>query len=83
MIYRYCFQNGIGIGKNDAQGVYWYRKAAVQGHARAQHNLGFCFQNGIGVQRNEEEAVKWYRRSAERGNIFAYHSLGYVTTNVK
>lgn len=36
------YQNGIGLPKDDAKGAYWYRKAALQGHARAQHNLGFC-----------------------------------------
>jgi TPR repeat protein len=31
---------GKGVLKNDKQAVYWYQKAAEQGLAEAQYNLG-------------------------------------------
>ena len=35
-----------------AEAVRWYRKAAEQGHARAQCNLGYCYANGQGVTKD-------------------------------
>jgi len=34
-----------------------YQKAAEQGHAAAQNNLGYCYQNGIRVE-DVEKAIK-------------------------
>ena len=46
----------------------WYRKAAEQGHANAQHNLGNRYRKGEGVTQDYAEAVKWYSKAAEMGD---------------
>lgn len=33
------YDEGYGAEQNDEQAAYWFRKAAEQGHAKAQHNL--------------------------------------------
>lgn len=38
--------------------VRHYRKAAEQGNAKAQFNLGNCYDNGEGVAEDKTEAVK-------------------------
>lgn len=65
-----------GIEKNFEEAVKWYRKAAEQGYAPAQHDLGDCYYDGHGVDVDYVEAVKWYRKAAEQGNKFAQDSLG-------
>ena len=45
----------------------WYRKAAEQGYAAAQYNLGINYYNGTGVSQNKEEAKKWLRKAANQG----------------
>ena len=55
--------------------VEWYRKAAEQGYAHAQCNLGFLYENGQGVPQNYKTAIEWYRRAAEQGNINAQFNL--------
>ncbi len=45
----------------------WYRKAAEQGHAAAQNNLGECYAEGVGVEKDPAQAVVWYRKAAEQG----------------
>ena len=35
----YCYFKGVGVTQDPKQAVYWYRKAAEQGHARAQKIL--------------------------------------------
>jgi predicted HTH domain antitoxin len=52
------------------------QKAAEQGDAKAQYNLGIRYTNGIGVAENQEEAVKWYQKAAEWGNVNAQYNLG-------
>ena len=53
-----------------------YRKAADQGDAEAQCDLGVCYEVGSGVPKDEVEAVKWYRKAAEQGNAAAQSGLG-------
>ena len=38
----------------------WFRKAADQGYANAQDDLGICYANGEGVEQNDVEAYAWY-----------------------
>ena len=70
--------NGEGVPKNDAEAVSWYRKAAEQGHAEAQCELGFMYINGEGVPENDAEAVSWYRKAAEQGHAEAQYELGLM-----
>ncbi|MBH31967.1 MAG: hypothetical protein CMG71_08315 [Candidatus Marinimicrobia bacterium] len=58
------------------QAVVWYRKAAEQGDAGAQVNLGNAYDFGEGVRKNAKQAVAWYRKSAEQGHAIAQFNLG-------
>ena len=53
-------------------------RAAKQGYANAQTNLGWMYDNGKGVPQNGREAVKWYRLAAEQGYAIAQFNLGVV-----
>ncbi len=44
----------------------WLRKAAEQGHARAQNNLGFMYDNGQGVPQDYVQAHMWLDLAASR-----------------
>src|SRR5260370_768615 len=55
-----------------------YRKAADQGDARAQNNLGAMYESGRGVPQNYTEAMKWYRLAADQGNARAQVNLGIM-----
>lgn len=68
---------GRGVPKNDVEAVKWYRKAAEQGYAAAQLELGGIYSHGgLDVPENAVEAVKWYRRGAEQGDDYAQFRLG-------
>lgn len=64
--------------KNYKEAVMWYRKAAEQGHAQAQVNLGTLYSKGLGVRRDYTEAVKWYREAAEQEHAQAQSNLGVM-----
>lgn len=46
-----CYENGDGVGKDEAEAVKWYRIAAEQGNARAMIELGKCYTFGIRVRK--------------------------------
>ena len=74
----YCYSYGDktrGIAKDSQKAMEWYKKAAEQGHAGAQVNLG-TYYYGEGVDQDYKEAVMWYKKAAEQGNARAQYNLG-------
>lgn len=57
----------IGVVRDEEQAVVWYRRAADQGHGKAQFALGQAYEEGRGVRQDRETALQWYRRAAEQG----------------
>ena len=64
--------------KDYAEAVKWYRKAAEQGNASGQCDLGRMYQNGYGVTKDYAQAVKWYRKAAKQDYASAQRDLGYM-----
>jgi TPR repeat protein len=67
---------GQGVQQDAAQAAAWIRKAAEQGFAEAQRDLGGLYETGKGVPQDSTEAAKWYRAAAEQGNASAQLNLG-------
>ena len=67
--------------KSEARGVgeavKWFRKAAEQGYAPAQHILGLCYVKGVVEKKDEKESVKWIRKAAEQDYAPAQSLLGF------
>jgi TPR repeat protein len=81
MAYKY----GIGTEQNHAVSLAWFRKAADQGDADAQFNLGRIYGKATGTYatmraapQDDVEAVKWYRRSAEQDYRPAQFNLAEI-----
>ncbi len=68
---------GEGVASDYAEAVKWFHKAAEQGYARAQFNLGLMLHGAGSVV----QAVKWWRKAAEQGNANAQGSLGLMYYN--
>jgi hypothetical protein len=45
----WLYNKGEGVPVDHAKAVYWYTKAAKQGHATAQYHLGLMYAKGDGV----------------------------------
>ncbi len=58
-----------------AKAAKYLKKAALQGHIKAQNNLGTMYYEGQGVTQNFTEAANWYRKSAEQNNVDAQFNL--------
>jgi TPR repeat protein len=72
------FDSGQGVPQDDKQAVYWYTKAAEQGDATAQYNLGVMFANGQGTPKNDVLAYVWWNIAAAQGHKLAKKNRGVI-----
>jgi TPR repeat protein len=73
--------DGDGVEQDYVQAANWYKIAAEQGSARAQHNLALMYENGEGVPRDLAEAARWYRMAADQGNAGSQNNLATLYEN--
>jgi hypothetical protein len=59
------YANGEGVPRDDADAVRWLRKAADQGYAAAQSNLGAMYAERRGVQLDGYQAIEPPAKIAE------------------
>ena len=57
------------------------QKAANQGDAAAQYNLGYMYSKGEGVRQDDAKAVEWYQKAANQGDANAQTNLGVMYIN--
>lgn len=60
----------------ESEAVKWYQKAAEQGHALAQFNLGVMYSLGRGVPQDDTKAAHWYEKAAQQDDLDAQVNLG-------
>jgi TPR repeat protein len=73
------YENGSGVPKDPAEAVKWCRKAAEQGYAAAQHNLGVCYLTGTGVAQDAALTLQWFRKAAAQGDEGAAAEVARLT----
>ena len=54
------------MAQDKKQAAVWFQKAAEQGDAEAQYNLGLAYQNGEGVAQDRHQALMWLNLAARR-----------------
>jgi len=71
---------GRGTPQDRRYAIYWYTKAAEQGHVQAQYFLGklYNFGDGEEVRQDFKLAVYWLTKAAEQGHIQAQYLLGHM-----
>ena len=72
------YATGEGVPKDSAEAVKLYRKAADQGDAPAQVNLGVMYENGSGVPEDLVKAYVWYNIAGANGEELAKKNLAIV-----
>ena len=66
------------LDKDTVEYVKWLKKAAENGHPRAQYELGHLHHVGWYVKKDYAEAARWYRKPAEQGDEDAQCGLGQL-----
>ncbi|WDE95646.1 tetratricopeptide repeat protein [Lentisphaera profundi] len=72
----YCYQNGIGVRKDNEVAIRWFLRAANKNYPPAQVALGNCYSVGSGVSANLEIAYTWYEKAARLGNSSGLYNAG-------
>ncbi|MBE4724310.1 sel1 repeat family protein, partial [Acinetobacter baumannii] len=67
-----------GVAQSYAKAAEWYSKAADQGLAEAQYNLGGMYDKGQGVAQSYAKAAEWYSKAADQGLAEAQYNLGVM-----
>jgi TPR repeat protein len=60
---------------DDKEAVKWYRKAANQGDARAQFDLGNMYLSGEGVLQDDKKAYMWWSVARANDDDKADHNI--------
>ncbi len=58
------YSKGRGVAQDYKEAANWYRKAAEQGIAIAQLNLGVMYEHGQGVTQDQKIAHMWFNIAA-------------------
>ena len=69
------YSKGWGVTPDSKEAAKWWRRAAEQGEAVSQYNLGLMYEQGRRIRQDKNEAIKWYRKSAKQGNKDAQKKL--------
>ncbi len=64
-----------GLKDDDQSALDWMTKAANQGDAEAQYQLGQYYESGRYADRDLAQAVTWYGKAADGGNLHATLAL--------
>jgi TPR repeat protein len=72
------YEEGKGVPQDYAAAASWFRKAAEQGNAYAQHFCGLMYARGKGVPNDYAIAASWFRMAAEQENAGSQSSLGLL-----
>ena len=71
-------QNGL-IGTPNLQEAFKNMKAAAeQGHAMAQHGMGFMYLEGEGAPKDQTRAIEWFEKAAAQGLAGSLVTLGMM-----
>ncbi len=66
--YGVCFEQGVGVPKNDSIANNWFLKSANQGWLDAQFKMAYSYFNGRGYTRNYKQAFYWSLKCAAQND---------------
>ena len=77
-----CYHTGEGTNKDVKAALYWYEKAALNGHLQSQRMMGWAHSTygDLSIQKSVQEAFRWYKMAADQGDSHAqlYISSSYL-----
>jgi len=70
----YFYDAGVGVRKNTAKALYWYRRAHRRGDSSGTHNIGTIYRD-LGMKRR---ALQWFDRALKMGNDSSALEIGRI-----
>lgn len=80
----FFYLHGIGIKKNQSEGIRLIIQAANQGNTNALWYLGYCYEKGneFGVKKNKEKSLYYLQLASKLGNPMDYIYLASLYENL-
>jgi uncharacterized protein len=72
---------GVGVSRNDLNGVDYLRRSAELGYPPAQIALGYFYDTGSVVSQDSGQAADWYKKAAKQDDRLADWLLGRLYYN--
>ncbi|RIB20922.1 hypothetical protein C2G38_2244267, partial [Gigaspora rosea] len=72
----FCYENGMGIEKDENKAFIYYQKSAEMGSADGTYGVGYCYENGIGIKKDVYKEFIYYQKSAEMGQVEGMLNVG-------
>ena len=69
---------GLGVPRDDAEAIKWYRLAAEQGDPDGMNSLAYKYRYSDPPLQNTEQALVWFRRAADLEYPSALNNLGII-----
>ena len=84
MAQAYCgtvYSFGQGVAKDARLAFVYHEKAAQQGYALSQSNVGIYYTHGLVCEQSFERAAEWLEKAARQDHARAMISLGVLYLN--
>lgn len=73
-----CYDLGMHVKPDGKESIRWITKAANQGYAPAEYELGRIYLYGRGIPIDYAQALIWERKAAEQGDPRAQRDLAFM-----
>jgi uncharacterized protein len=73
-----CYDLGMHMQPDGKESIHWTTKAANQGYAPAEYELGRIYLYGRGIPIDYAQALLWERKAAEQGDPRAQRDLAFM-----
>jgi TPR repeat protein len=73
-----CYDLGMHVKPDGKESIGWLTKAANQGYAPAEYELGRIYLYGRGTPIDYAQALLWDRKAAEKGDPRAQRDLAFM-----
>lgn len=75
------YYEGTTFDQSYVQARDWWKKAAIQGYARAQTQLASLYFQGLGVKKNHENGMLWLNKALDQNDDLALFILAMKYSN--
>jgi TPR repeat protein len=72
------YTKGVGVSKDEKNGIAFYLMAIKQGNNVSRTNLGVCYLKGLGVTKDEKRAAEQFELAAQQGYSRAQCYIGLL-----
>src|SRR5579859_578625 len=73
-----CYDLGMHVNPDGKESIRWITKAANQGYAPAEYELGRIYLYGRGINIDYAQALLWESKAAEKGDPRAQRDMAFM-----